>query len=466
MVATTLQPEEEFRFEVGAGLTMSVTLVQGTAEIFGAEMAEARAYSFSGTQQAVFTWHGCTLEVDGQCGHSYVASETPMVSYLALHAQLESRREAAAASGADGPRVLVAGPPGAGKSSLCRLLANYAARGGHGATLVELDVGRCDISIPGCIAAMPVSRPLDIERSTTELSPLAYWLGHTSSADHAVVYTRLVEALAGTVHARLSARDDARAYGVVAAACSSVANDVLLQQIKALNVDTIIVLDADRLHSQLAAHAQASKTPLTVIKASRSGGVTMRGAAERAAACNGRLTEYFHGLRSELFPHPITLALSEIEARNAAAMHSRDAPVTSSPKQLARAWQVYTIALAPQAPASALPMRAAAPTEQLLASRMAEAQYPSLTHTILALCALSARPRAGRKLCHVRLVPASAQGIRAVGRVRRPDRCQRRRARCGDQRRCGRCEDIVPLAITAAAAWRRSVSHRVDKVGE
>ena len=91
---TILQPLEEFRFEVVAGAEMTVKLKDGAAEIFGSEMAMHREYRFSGTQQAVFTWHGCILEVGGQSGHSYVASDNPMDSYMQLHAELEARREA------------------------------------------------------------------------------------------------------------------------------------------------------------------------------------------------------------------------------------------------------------------------------------------------------------------------------------------------------------------------------------
>ena len=53
MGSTTLQPCEELRFEVGVGAEMTVELTNGMAEIFGAEMAPRRKYTFSGTQQAV-----------------------------------------------------------------------------------------------------------------------------------------------------------------------------------------------------------------------------------------------------------------------------------------------------------------------------------------------------------------------------------------------------------------------------
>ena len=96
-----LEPRTEFRFETDDGASVSITLVAGAAEVFGAEMVINRSYSFTDAQQvalprafwlspvvahacsarhvnaprasqAVFTWRGCTLDVLGPCGHSYV----------------------------------------------------------------------------------------------------------------------------------------------------------------------------------------------------------------------------------------------------------------------------------------------------------------------------------------------------------------------------------------------------------
>jgi Mrp family chromosome partitioning ATPase len=60
----------------------------------------------------------------------------------ALHQRLEARREEARLGGGWGPRVAVVGPTDAGKSSLCRVLAAYAARCGRAVTVVDTDVGQ------------------------------------------------------------------------------------------------------------------------------------------------------------------------------------------------------------------------------------------------------------------------------------------------------------------------------------
>lgn len=80
------------------------------AEIFGTEIIQNIDYEFfGGTNAAVFTWHGCEIEVTGQCLSEYIASETPMSSYLNTHLALDNLRQQASQLGGgytlQGPRV-------------------------------------------------------------------------------------------------------------------------------------------------------------------------------------------------------------------------------------------------------------------------------------------------------------------------------------------------------------------------
>jgi hypothetical protein len=127
------------------------------------------------------------------------------------------------------------------------------------------------------------------------------------------------------------------------------------------------------------------------MKASRSGGVTTRSVADKAVATKGRLREFFYGVGAELCPHSITLDCDAV--------------------------QVYTIALAAQAPLSALPIGSAPPQEQLTATRTPSAAFVSLTHTVLALVLASSSSCGDllhanvAGLVHVTAVDAEAQKI-------------------------------------------------------
>lgn len=48
---------------VTINLSTLIQLVEGTAEIFGTELAVERTYTFTGANFAIFTWNGCMLEV-------------------------------------------------------------------------------------------------------------------------------------------------------------------------------------------------------------------------------------------------------------------------------------------------------------------------------------------------------------------------------------------------------------------
>jgi polynucleotide 5'-kinase involved in rRNA processing len=82
----------------------------------------------------------CLLLLSSCC--SYVAEDTPNVSYINCHQIIHNLREEAKASGGQGPRVVVAGPTDSGKSSMCRMLLNWAVRAQHQPTYVDLDIGK------------------------------------------------------------------------------------------------------------------------------------------------------------------------------------------------------------------------------------------------------------------------------------------------------------------------------------
>ena len=173
----------------GAGETSHkcfIKLVKGTAEVFGTELAVDQKVDVYGQNVACFTFHGASVELHTDRDsvppmvYTVGADETPMVQYANIHAALEKKRsegkgspsggtagggEGSSGAAPGGPRCLIAGPVDMGKSTLTRILTNYAVRAGNTPVLVDLDMGQSMITVPGTISAVLV-----------EVSPALAWL--------------------------------------------------------------------------------------------------------------------------------------------------------------------------------------------------------------------------------------------------------------------------------------------------
>lgn len=77
-----LEADSELRFEIETkGKSATIELKSGMAELFGTEMVRNKPYEFStGAKVAIFTYHGCIIQIRGYTDVCYTAKETPMVS--------------------------------------------------------------------------------------------------------------------------------------------------------------------------------------------------------------------------------------------------------------------------------------------------------------------------------------------------------------------------------------------------
>eukprot|EP00111_Clytia_hemisphaerica_P004309 TCONS_00012301-protein len=161
-----LSVDQELRIEVAQDNEAKIMITDGQAEIFGTELVRNKVYNFrSRAKVAIYTWHGCTVQVTGEVEVGYVSSETPMVVYLNVHTAIEQIRQKVEKEGKNtiGPRVMICGPVDVGKSTLSRILLNYAVRMGRRPLFVDLDVGQGSIAVPGTMGALLVDRPADAE---------------------------------------------------------------------------------------------------------------------------------------------------------------------------------------------------------------------------------------------------------------------------------------------------------------
>jgi polyribonucleotide 5'-hydroxyl-kinase len=185
---------------------IALQVLEGTAEIFGTELALNHAYTFRGTKSSIFTWHGCRLEVTGSC-EEYTAEETPMVQYVNTHFGLEKLRDEAKQNKQDGPRVLVVGPNDSGKTSLVKLLTAYAIKMGRHPMVINTDSREGMLSIPGTLTATPFASIIDVEQGwgSSPTSgpgpvpvklPLCYYYGLGSPEDNTKLFKPVVTRLA------------------------------------------------------------------------------------------------------------------------------------------------------------------------------------------------------------------------------------------------------------------------------
>lgn len=146
-----LDKGSELRFEVDAE-PIQCQLIEGLAELFGTELRPEQKYTFQkGAKVAIFTFYGCKLRLIGKPEVEYVAMETPMTFYVNISNAFEGLRVNAEKENRFGPNILVAGPSDVGKTTLCRILLNYAVRNGRTPVFVDLDLDQSSITIPGNI---------------------------------------------------------------------------------------------------------------------------------------------------------------------------------------------------------------------------------------------------------------------------------------------------------------------------
>ena len=290
----------------------TLQLKSGFAEVFGTELVVGKKYDFTcGSKIAVFTWQGCTLELLGKPEVSYVARETPMSIYLNCHIAMETMREAAEREDSRGPVVMVVGPNDVGKSTLCKILLNYAAKVNRRPIYVDLDVGQGHISIPGTIGALLVERPSSLTDGFSQQAPLVFHFGHKSPLDNVYLFNLLVLRLAEVCLDRFDASKKAKSSGTVINTCGCIKGDgykMLTHAAKTFEVDTILVLDQERLYNEL---VRDMPDFVKVIFLPKSGGVVERTKAQRTEACYQVIKEYFYGSRIPLYPHSFEVRWSE-----------------------------------------------------------------------------------------------------------------------------------------------------------
>lgn len=308
-----LEALSELRIETTSKCT--IQLKSGLAEIFGTELSKNKEYTFAtGGKFAVFTWHSCTITMTGNLEDAYVAKETPMILYLNIHTALEQMRVNAEIEGQIGPRVMIVGPDDVGKSTLCRMLLNWAVRVGRLPIYVDLDVSQNSISLPGTISALVVERTALVEDGFSVDSQIAYHFGYKTPAENPVLYRRLISVLKDTINFRSEYIQASLTSGCVINTSGWIKDEgykSILHTAEEFEVSTVLVLDQERLRVEL---KRDLPDYVKVLSLPKSGGVVCKSNDIRSQSKNLRIHEYFYGSpRNNLYPHSIEIGFGEVK---------------------------------------------------------------------------------------------------------------------------------------------------------
>ncbi|KAF7363717.1 mRNA cleavage and polyadenylation factor CLP1 [Mycena sanguinolenta] len=393
----TLDPETEYRFELDPGTSLAIKLIRGHAEVFGAELAANKPYLFgSECKAAIFTWRGCTIEVTGHPSTEYVSEETPMAAYANLHIAFEQMRVRALRDlrgspvpdyerdkPTDPPRVLVLGPENSGKTTICKLLINYAVRAGQGWSplLINTDPAEGGWAAPGALSVAPVHSPLltcspasplgaaatsapPTALSSNALLPLAYWYGHTEAKRNPLLVERVIRNIGENINDKYQVDLEGRTAGLIVDTPSSFASGsgssderqrLIKACVDAFKINVILVVGHEKLNVEM---QRTFAKQLTVVKIPKSGGVVELDHLYRERVHKYQLHTYFYG---QIIPPTLRHLLRPARRRNSLrprpvpVLHQTMAPSSALPIGAARAVsETQAVAIDPAMPGSGL----------------------------------------------------------------------------------------------------------------
>ncbi|KAI1291803.1 Protein CLP1 -like protein [Halotydeus destructor] len=275
-----------------------VELTKGTAEVFGSEMAMNKKYAFyGGAGFGVYSTDGCTLSVEGKV-KSESCEAKQMEYYKSFHEKgLKPTREEAKSSKVNGPRVMICGPVDVGKSTLCKILLNYATRDGCKPMFVDLDVGQGAIGIVGCMGVIVVEKGTDVNDGFSQDSPFMFQFGHNAPDKDLECYNGMISRLAVAADAKAKADEEIKSSGIIINTCGWVKEggfEALLHAANVFQVDKVIVMAKDKNDNLFRDLVAALPKSVMLFKVSQLDGVSDK--ANRLATRQKRIDEYFYGI--------------------------------------------------------------------------------------------------------------------------------------------------------------------------
>lgn len=272
-----------------------------------------------GTRTAIFTWHGCTVQVAGTTAQEYDAPNTMMKDYVNCAAILERKRQRAEEFNQPAPRCLVVGSASSGKSTFCQILVNYALRRERYPLFVELDPRYCGgakhtAGHPAAVTAVATETTDGDEEARHRMS---FFFGYNEWTDNPRLYEKILLRLARCVDAKLSVSSSEESKRISHSGCViNAPSDPTLELVKHMvnkfNVDVIFVLDNESLGAQLQKEYPPMETQIEVVALQKSGGVVQVTPQRLRFLRMQRISHYFYGPKRDLQPSTLNLSLLDI----------------------------------------------------------------------------------------------------------------------------------------------------------
>lgn len=287
----------EISFELEEGGSFYISVVRGTGEIFGSVLVKHQKYYYEGSKYfSIYTQRGCLVEMKGNSYKYEVRENTYMKSYIQLNNQLNLFSHQAKEGDIPGPKVLIVGPTDSGKTSLCKVLLNYAFRFGKTPSFIDLDVGQNAISIPGTMSMVHVDKMLDPVADFNFCSSTYSLHYGLNSPQRKALYLRNINQLAKVFESACQREQCIKYSGCFINTCGWVKDfgfDAIKNVAIAFEVQHVIVVGCEETKNKLKEILPSSSCEVILIP--KSTGAVQRSTQFRRCSRDQKVTQYFKG---------------------------------------------------------------------------------------------------------------------------------------------------------------------------
>ena len=310
----------EFRITLDFSKDVRVKLLSGSAFLMGMELTPFFYYKFPSQLKSayIYTVRGCSIELvypemNSKISHYCHDDEDGKNDQLFnLSEQLECNRLQSFKNLFYGPRVMLFGSSGSGKSTVLSILANLAVVRNWKPFYLNLDPSGSNTSLPGILSLNVLNDFM--YQIPSNIQKLGFFFGATELDKRHDLYVALVANLMKSVESALDSnfeafkekldkgvfiedelpRKEIFASGIFIDSPTEVQNfsvENLKKYVDSVNPDYLIIIHNDNLKTKL---QKMYKNQKTLLSLGINGGVSSSNMNEKFALSNSKIQNYFY----------------------------------------------------------------------------------------------------------------------------------------------------------------------------